>query len=68
MEDVWSHVLILFTYCRRGKNHFDVHFRRTRPVYSLSKDEDDAAFAEENGGKKFIFRRSRHFRFVDKNN
>ena len=48
-------ILIIFIFCRRGNKRFDVHFRRTKPAYFLSKDGDDAACEEEKGGKKCLF-------------
>ena len=34
--------LCFYLICRRGKNHFDVPFRRIRPYFFLSKDGKDA--------------------------
>ena len=47
--------------CRRGNNHFDVHFRRMGRVPFLSKDRKDAVREGRNGwkGKVFISRQSR---------
>ena len=41
--------------CRRGHNHFDVHFRRIVPYPFLSKE-----MREEMDGSVFITRQSRH--------
>ena len=42
----------VFTYlCRRGNNHFDVHFRRIGPYLFPWKDGRDAAVREEMDGK-----------------
>ena len=47
--------LLIFIYCRRGKKCFDVHFRRIRHVFFLSRDGDDAASGEENGEENVYF-------------
>ena len=52
-------------FCGRGKKRFDVFFLRIKSVYFLLKGGDDAACEEENGGKMFNSRQSRHFLFVD---
>ena len=57
--------LLKFIYCRCGNKRFDVLFWRIKLVYFLTKDGDYATCAEENGGKMFISRQSRHFLFVD---
>ena len=41
--------------CRRGNNHFDVHFRRIGPYFFLSKDGKDAVREERNGRKGIYF-------------
>ena len=41
--------------CRRGINHFDVHFRRIGPYFSLSKDGRDAVREGRNGRKGVYF-------------
>ena len=44
-----------FLWCRRGNNHFDVHFRRIGPVPFLSKDGKDAVREGRNGWKSVYF-------------
>ena len=41
--------------CRRGNNHFDVHFRRIGPYLFLSKDGKDAFREGRNGWKGVSF-------------
>ena len=42
--------------CRRGNNHFDVHFRRIGPVpLSLSKDGQVAVREGKNGWRGVYF-------------
>ena len=41
--------------CQRGKNHFDVHFRRIGPVPFLSKDGKVAVREGRNGRKSVYF-------------
>ena len=47
--------LCFFLLCRRGNNHFDVHFRRIGPVLFLSKDGKDAVREGRNGWKGVYF-------------
>ena len=62
MEIVWTVVLLIFFYCRRGNKRFDVHFRRIRLVFFLlSEDDDNDACEGKNGGKVFMSRQSSHF-------
>ena len=44
-----------YFYCRRGNNHFDVHFRRIGPYFFLSKDGKDAVREWRNGWKCVYF-------------
>ena len=44
-----------YLWCRRGNNHFDVHFRRIGPVHFLSKDGKDAVREGRNGWKSVYF-------------
>ena len=55
----------IYFFCRRGKKRSEVYFRRIRRVYFLSNAGDDAACAQEKGGKVFISHQSRYFLFVD---
>ena len=41
--------------CRRGSNHFDVHFRRIGPYFLLSKDGKNAVRERRNGRKGVYF-------------
>ena len=41
--------------CRRGNDHFDIHFPLIRPVDFPSKDGKDAICKERNGGKVGYF-------------
>ena len=41
--------------CRRGNNHFDVHFRRIGPYFFLTKDGKDAIREGRNGRKVVYF-------------
>ena len=41
--------LCFYSLCPRGKNHFDVHFRRIGPVLFPSKDGKDAVREGRNG-------------------
>ena len=41
----------LWTTCRRGNKHFDVHLRRIRTVHFLSKDGKRAFYDGRNGWK-----------------
>ena len=47
--------LCLYLLCRRGNNHFDVHFRRIGPYSFLSKDGKDAVREGRNGWKGVYF-------------
>ena len=47
--------LCFYLLCRRGNNHFDVHFRRIGPVLFLSKDGKVAVCEERNGRKGVYF-------------
>ena len=47
--------LCQYLWCRRGNNHFDVHFRRIGPVHFLSKDGKDAVRGGRNGWKSVYF-------------
>ena len=44
-----------YLWCRRGNNHFDVHFRRIGPVHFLSKDGKDAVSKARYGRKDICF-------------
>ena len=41
--------------CRRGNNHFDVHFRQIGPYLFLPKDGEDAVREGRNGWKSVYF-------------
>ena len=47
--------LCFYLLCRRGNNHFDVHFRRIGPYFFLSKDGKDAVREGRNGRKGVYF-------------
>ena len=49
--------------CRRGNNHFDVHFRRIRPVFFPSKGGKDAVREVIKGQKGVYFRQKSAFFF-----
>ena len=40
--NAFDHLFMFFLLCRRGNNHFDVHFGRIGPYFFLSKDGKDA--------------------------
>ena len=46
--------------CRRGKNEFEVNFRRIGPYLFLSQDGKDAVREGKMDGEVFISRQSRH--------
>ena len=54
-----------YLWCRRGNNHFDVHFRRIGPVHFLSKDGKDAVREGRNGWKSLFPARVGIFSFVN---
>ena len=45
----------LYLLCRRGNNHFDVHFRRIGQYSFLSKDGQDAVREGRNGHQSGTF-------------
>ena len=47
--------LCFYFLCRRGNNHFDVHFRRIGSYFFLSKDGKDAVREGRNGRKGVYF-------------
>ena len=47
--------LCFYLLCRRGNNHFDVHFRRIGPVFFLLKDRKVAVRKGRNGRKGVYF-------------
>ena len=47
--------MFFYLLCRRGNNHFDVHFRRIGPYFFLSKDGKDAVREGRNGRKDAYF-------------
>ena len=47
--------LCFYLLCRRGNNHFDVHFRRIGLYSFLSKDGKDAVREGKNGRKSVYF-------------
>ena len=47
--------LCFYLLCRRGDNHFDVHFRRLGPYLFLSKDGKNAVREGRNGRKGVYF-------------
>ena len=53
---VWSIQLPqLYTICRRGNKHFDVHLRLIRTVHFLSKDGKGASYDGRDGWKCCVF-------------
>ena len=53
---LWSiQVSRLYTICRRGNKHFDVHLRRIRAVHFLSKDGKGASWDGRDGWKSCLF-------------
>ena len=48
-------IFYFFLLCRRGNNHFDVHFRRIGPYFFLSKDGKDAVREGRNGRRDVYF-------------
>ena len=55
MEILLIFGLCHYLWCRRGNNHFDVHFRRIGLVPFLSKDGNDAVREGRNGWKSVYF-------------
>ena len=55
MEIPFILCLCCYLLCRRGNNHFDVHFRRNGPYSFLSKDGKDAVREGGNGWKGVYF-------------
>ena len=55
MEIILIFCLCYYLLCRRGNNHFDVHFRRIGPYFFLSKDGKDAVREGRNGQKGVYF-------------
>ena len=55
MEMTLIFCLCYYLLCRRGNNHFDVHFRRIGPYFFLSKDGKDAVREGRNGWKGVYF-------------
>ena len=51
MEIFFIFCLCFYLLCRRGNNHFDVHFRRIGPYFFLSKDGKDAVREGRNRRK-----------------
>ena len=47
--------LCFYLLCRRGNDHFDVHFRRIGLYFFLSKDVKDAVREGRNGRKGVYF-------------
>ena len=52
--------LCFYLLCRRGNNHFDVHFRRIGLYFSCRKMEKTRSEREEMDGRVLISRQSRH--------
>ena len=59
--------LCLFYYFlrRRGNKQFDDHFRWIRHVHFRRKMKKTQFSEEENDGRLFFYRQSRHYSFVD---
>ena len=55
MEKTLIFCFCYYLLCRRGNNHFDVHFRRIGPFFFLSKDGKDAVPEGRNGLKGVYF-------------
>ena len=55
MEISFIFCLCFYLFCRRGNNHFDVHFRRIGPVLFLSEDGKVAVRDGRNGRKGVYF-------------
>ena len=47
--------LCFYLLCRRGLNHFDVHFRRIGPYFFPLKEGKDAVREGKNGHKGVYF-------------
>ena len=65
MENFFDLLLCYYLMCQGGNNHFDVHFRRIRPVFFPSKGGIDAVREGRNGRRGVYFRQSRHFPFIN---
>ena len=55
MEMTLIFCLCYYLLCRRGNNHFDVHFRRIGPYFFLSKDGKNAVREGRNAWKGVYF-------------
>ena len=66
MENVRYNFLLTFIHCRCGNKRFEIHFRRIKPVYFLSKDANDATCEEQNAWKHVYFPPDLAPFFVDK--
>ena len=55
MEMTLIFCLCFYLLCRRGNNHFDVHFRRIGPYSFLPKEGKDAVREGKNGRKGVYF-------------
>ena len=67
MENLFDFLIFCLCYCllcRRRNKHFDVQFRRIRPVDFPSKDGKDADCEGRNGGKCVFSHHSLHISFV----
>ena len=54
METSLIFCLCFYLLCRRGNNHFDVHFRRIGPVLFLSKN-GKVAVREGGNGRQGVY-------------
>ena len=52
--NTFDQLFMIYFLCRRGNNHFDVHFRRIGPYLFLSKYGKDAV-SEGRNGRKGVF-------------
>ena len=48
---IFDLLFMFFLLCRRGNNHFDVHFQRIGPYFFLSKNGKIAVREAKNGRK-----------------
>ena len=55
METSFDLLFMFYLLCRRGNNHFDVHFRRIGPCFFLSKEGKDAVREGRNERKGVYF-------------
>ena len=64
MENHFDLLFMLLFLCPRWNKHFDVHFRRIRPIHFPSNDRKHVVCKGKTDGMVIISRQSRHISFV----